>query len=535
MESLIESSTYRTLHAHNFSRSSSQAAFVLSDLLARYLFLLTSSCAKYAQHSGRMNLTIQDALSALEEMGIDMKELSDYCRTEGRELGRYTIQTMRRMEDLKDIRASLKEGLRQDRDDAIPLAYAPLPETPPSSDDEAEAGESDTEMAVDDEPMSVDPTPSRSERQFSHMLPPSPVSIPPSPARKRPRTEWNTPAHIPDFLPPFPVPKEHSEPSSPENTPVALPTLLRTQEALSPLPQVSTTTSSADYLTPVPYTSSSLSSTPVWHLPQPPASFDLPSQPPRLATPQIQPSLLGAYHHILTNPPPSHGNAGNPARHRVALALLAQTENNTRWEPADTLFGLSSPNAPRVSTMPPSHPIAKQPPINASGDPGKLDVKGEEINKIPLPSVSHFPVTAQEYIAPSMSTQGSRLPEVARSVLPPPVYHRTTRLPHPPPLKRGTELLKYGRPVEAPWNSTNNPTQQQPANKDKKTVETLQNGKIKEEMPPSLPDAQFWATWDFEHKNFREPLSFKKRMGGVVQSSGGINLNPRVRVDSKFS
>ena len=104
MESLIESSTYRTLHAHNFSRSSSQAAFVLSDLLAKYLFLLTSSCTKYAQHSGRMNLTVQDALSALEEMGVDLDELSDYCRTEGRELGRYTIQTMRRMEDLKDIR-----------------------------------------------------------------------------------------------------------------------------------------------------------------------------------------------------------------------------------------------------------------------------------------------------------------------------------------------------------------------------------------------------------------------------------------------
>jgi len=434
MESLIESSTYRTLHAHNFSRSSSQAAFVLSDLLARYLFLLTSSCTKYAQHSGRMNLTIQDALSALEEMGVDLEELSNYCKTEGRELGRYTIQTMRRMEDLKDIRgqssalswrkliiivfvlsASLKEGLRQDGDDTVPLIYAPLPETPPSSDDEAGAGESDTEMVVVDEPMSVDPTPSRPERQFSPMLPPSPVSIPPSPSRKRPRTEWNAPAHIPDFLPPFPVPKEHSEPPSPENAPAALPTLLRTQEALSPLPQVSTTTSSADYLTPVPYTSSSLSSTPMWHLPLPPASFDLPSQPPRLATPQIQPSLLGAYHHILTNPLPSHGNAGNPARHRVALALLAQTENNPRWEPADTLFGLSSPNAPRVSTIPPSHPVAKQPPTNTSGDLGK---QGEEMNKVPLPSISHLPVTAQEHIAPSMSTQSSRLQEVARSVIP---------------------------------------------------------------------------------------------------------------------
>ena len=119
-------------------------------------------------------------------------------------------------------------------------------------------------------------------------------------------------------------------------------------------------------------------------------------------------------------------------------------------------------------------------------------------------------------------------------ILKPPVYHRTTRLPHPPPLKRGIELLKYGRPVEAPWNSAN-PAQQQLVNKEKKSVETLQNGKIKEEAPPSLPDAQFWATWDFEYKSFREPLSFRKRGGGIAQSSGGVNLNPKTRVDAKFS
>lgn len=295
--------------------------------------------------------------------------------------------------------------------------YAPLQETPPSSEEETEAEESDVNMVIDvEEPISTHPTPSRQERRPSLTLPLSPVSIPSSPSRKRPRTEWNAPAHIPDFLPPFPIPKEYSVPPSPENTPAALPTLLRTQETL--VPQVSTTTSSADYLTPVPYMSSSLSSTPVWHLPQTPTSFELPAQPPRLATPQIQPSLLGAYHHILTNPPSSHGNAGNPARHRVALALLSQTENSPRWEPADTLFGLSSPNAPRLSTMPPSHPIAKQPLTNVSGDPGKLDAKAEEISKIPLPSISHHPVTAQQHIAPSMCIQGSRLPEVSRSVLP---------------------------------------------------------------------------------------------------------------------
>ena len=125
MESLIESSTYRTLHAHNFSRSSSQAVFVLSDLLSKYLLLLTSSCAKYAQHSGRMNLTVQDALSALEEMGVGMEELSDYCRTEGKEMGRYTIQTMRRIEDLKDIRGQSLSV--PGSSPSLLLFYQPLP------------------------------------------------------------------------------------------------------------------------------------------------------------------------------------------------------------------------------------------------------------------------------------------------------------------------------------------------------------------------------------------------------------------------
>jgi len=104
MDGILESSTYRTLHAHNFSRSSSQASLVLTDLLSRYLSLLTSSCAKYAQHAGRLNLTVKDALSALDEMGVNVDELSAYCRSEGRELGRYAVQTARRLEDLKEIK-----------------------------------------------------------------------------------------------------------------------------------------------------------------------------------------------------------------------------------------------------------------------------------------------------------------------------------------------------------------------------------------------------------------------------------------------
>jgi histone H3/H4 len=101
---LLESATHRTLHAQNFARSSSQASLVLTDLLSRYLNLLVSTCAKYSSHAGRTNISARDALSSLEEMGISLDELSDYCMTEGRELARYAPHTARRMEDLHDFR-----------------------------------------------------------------------------------------------------------------------------------------------------------------------------------------------------------------------------------------------------------------------------------------------------------------------------------------------------------------------------------------------------------------------------------------------
>lgn len=100
----IESTLHRILHAHSFSRSSSQASIVLTDLLSRYLTILASTCTKYAQHAGRTNLTIRDALCAMDDLGISMTELGEYCSSEGTEMGRYAVNTARRMEELKDFR-----------------------------------------------------------------------------------------------------------------------------------------------------------------------------------------------------------------------------------------------------------------------------------------------------------------------------------------------------------------------------------------------------------------------------------------------
>ena len=101
---LLETATIETLHANNFSRASTQATQVLTDLLSRYLSLVASTCAKYAEHAGRLRLSARDAVSALGELGLDVQELSEYATTEGRELTRYARHSTRRVEDLNEFK-----------------------------------------------------------------------------------------------------------------------------------------------------------------------------------------------------------------------------------------------------------------------------------------------------------------------------------------------------------------------------------------------------------------------------------------------
>ena len=107
---LLESATQRTLHAHAFTRSSNQASLVLTDLLSRYLSLLTSTCAKYAQHPGRTTMNMWDAVAALEELGVSLLDLNEYCATEGKELNRYALYSARRVEDLLEFKCMFASG-----------------------------------------------------------------------------------------------------------------------------------------------------------------------------------------------------------------------------------------------------------------------------------------------------------------------------------------------------------------------------------------------------------------------------------------
>ena len=103
---LLESITHKSLHAHAFSRSSSQATHVLTDLLSRYLTLLTTTCGQYAAHAGRTRISMQDALQAVGELGTSVDELHEYGMVEGWDMGRYAQLSVRRTEEMNDFRCA---------------------------------------------------------------------------------------------------------------------------------------------------------------------------------------------------------------------------------------------------------------------------------------------------------------------------------------------------------------------------------------------------------------------------------------------
>ncbi|KII90167.1 hypothetical protein PLICRDRAFT_138678 [Plicaturopsis crispa FD-325 SS-3] len=546
---ITEAATYKTLHAQGFSRSSSQASLVLTDLLSRYLTLLSSTCAKYAQHAGRTGLTVYDATSALEEMGVSLEELSEYCGSEGNELRRYAQHTGRRVEDLNELKAHLAEGLKQDRDDAIPLTYTRVPSETASDDSDAydEEDEAD-DFAVEELPpvdnaMEIDipqsrrPSMDRKEEgpglrpPSTPPLPLSPISNPSSPARKRARTSsWRPPPHIPNFLPPFPSDRDASSslPHISDSPPPFQPPPLKLEEPPIPLPQPQTlpSTSASDYLTPVPYSQSTLSATPEWHLPGPPPRSHALQTRSNLPTPPTQPALIAAYHHILTHPPPANLNVANPSRHKVTMALLRQTETSPRWEPPDTLFSSIAPCPPRVAPIGPSFPI----PIGTfppTGSEGKHKEEEKE-RKSGLPSAPPRSISFEERLTPLISQQPSRIPELARHVLPGSVYTRTTRINHPPVLHRGNQKLTYGPGVNAPWNANvGGATAGTPTLGKGASSNGQPNGKGKEVAAPKpLPDARMYATWDYDQKHFFEPLPAGRRgRMGSSQSSSGVTLS----------
>lgn len=470
--------------------------------------------------------------------------------------------------------AQLADGLRHDRDDKIHLTYAPYE----PRDQEIQDIDEDEDMDVDEPPITPQKRPSPLP------FPLSPVSNPTSsPSRKRQRTAgWQPPEHVPDFLPPFPTaapPSPVSPPPLPlpeieeqqqhQMLPPMLPPPLNIKLERPQLPpplqssaqQTMTSSAASDYLVQVPYSQSSLSSVPEWHLPPssalPPSTHQLRNLSQAQSTPQTEHSLLAAYHYILTHPPPLHPlfpgrttipptaaavpigpNTLLPSRHKVAMTLLYQTQALSRWEPADSLFGTAAPCSPRVAAIGPTYPV----PI----DEKEKNAPNKDLKFPPVPA---RPVGAPERIVPVVSQQGSRIPDLARHVLPvsahqsfstassdfqsqPLIFSRTSRLSHPPILYRGTKALTYGQGIPAPWNSNPDGTSQPPptpAVTKPSAKDALLNGKEKDKekldkekdkskdtngqtkASVALPDAKLYATWDYEPKDCRIPLPTRTR------------------------
>lgn len=403
---IVDAVVMKILHAHSFARTSAQAVSVLSNLLTRYLVLLASACGQFSELAGRSNLSVHDLVACLEELGTNVDELAECC-TEGVELSRYASSSAKRLDDLADFRGMirlvrltlinafcsvgyLEEGFIP-ADDPIPLHYAPLAKDVALIDGVVEDCE-ESDDGLSDPPEFV------------------PVAVVDRFTEPLSYREHPTASFLPDFLPPFP---DASQPQSPSPTPA--PHAVKMERPPSPLPQHITSISAGDYLMQVPYSESVLASTPSWHLPsQPSAIRTSKPPPPRFPTPSTQQALLAAYHHILTHPVSQPGPP-NPAKHKVAMALLSQIQNNARWDAPSTLYANVAPCPPRVASIGPSYPIAHS--TLEDSRPAK-DVD-KELDKRPmLPPAPPRPVFTNDKPVYLASQQASRLPELARQVLP---------------------------------------------------------------------------------------------------------------------
>ncbi|KAG5219634.1 Serine/threonine-protein kinase [Salix suchowensis] len=352
---VLESATFRTLHAQNFSRASTQASYVLTDLLERYLTLLSSTAGKFAEHAGRgRSIGVRDAVCALDELGVGIDELKDWCVSEGGEMsGSFGL-------DCPSSLAHLADGLKQDTDDAFPLHYRPLDditnERPPDDESEADADaeEEDYETMMDTDvnravrSQSRASSPSTSTTRPSYSLPQIQTTFS-SPHGHQPLTllclQYPTPVHLlgnaharlagrPRST--FPISYLHFlrcrltwdewlmerqlETVTAEvyytnkgratrllvagagttwldiglvkteiqgQTSISNPTAPVVAAAVSAAQVVT----SSDYLSQVPYSESTLSSVPEWHLPQPAPPPSTAPISTRLATPRRSPLL----------------------------------------------------------------------------------------------------------------------------------------------------------------------------------------------------------------------------------------------------
>lgn len=129
------------------------------------------------------------------------------------------------------------------------------------------------------------------------------------------------------------------------------------------------------------------------------------------------------------------------------------------------------------------------------------------------------------------------------------VHSRTSRLAHPSVLVNNGQKLVYGSGVPAPWNSTAGTPPQTPAPpaaSGKGKEGPIANGILGDKgkaltlVKPALPDALLYATWDYDKKDYRQPLPPGRRVrAGSIQANSNpvltLNMGSRSRQGSQGS
>ncbi|KAL1749189.1 hypothetical protein HDZ31DRAFT_27882, partial [Schizophyllum fasciatum] len=553
-QKLLEASVHRTLHSHNFARSSSLATNVLTDLLARFQLELARSCAQRAQHAGRASINPHDVLLAIEDMGSGLDELKDYLQGDAAEMARsgyaYRMSmSTRRAEELAEMRAHVRDGLKQDQDDTVPLVYAPLDPAAdyPSSDSEEESEQeevsapkqlADSEFATHDNereegrPSALDPLHRASSPQKQLPTPPSPY-----PHKRHKKNNWNAPDYVPEFLPAFPkiLGDEDVEPfdlesalpsraqsTQPQPPPESAP-LVKTENLPVSLPPPTAAMNSSDYtdLTPIPYSQSSLAALPEWHLPSaPPGLNDGLSRGENDNDPENAKNIPLHYRHSTLNA--AHASMiqskdtapttvqtsssgvhtipmSTQGRHSVLLTLQSALNNGVsitmrHFDVPDSLYGAVQPDTRglAVGRLGGTHAVpCGEFTRDANGNLIKSGSDKPKPQNVKWPLMQSRSTVAADRGVAEMSTRiEGKLNSIASEVLSQPVYSRITRLTHPPPMFKPSGIpYMYGRGIAAPWNS-------RPSQDDDKS----------EDKEPHRPDARLWMTWEHALKKPNEPL-----------------------------
>ncbi|CED82832.1 Bromodomain transcription factor [Phaffia rhodozyma] len=105
------------LAQHGFSASHAQASLALTDVLARFLSLLSSESGSFAESAGRTQVSLQDGIACVESLGISVGDLEAVWRGDDRS----------RVESAIGLKHYLNEGLDLDTSDHQHYIYTDVP------------------------------------------------------------------------------------------------------------------------------------------------------------------------------------------------------------------------------------------------------------------------------------------------------------------------------------------------------------------------------------------------------------------------